>query len=346
MRPFRTLLAAAFVLGALVLEAFVADGAYSAGSEEYRRVLVVHSYNPEYVWTQNINAGILEALKEQKVVFDYAYMDAKRHPDTPWLTQAGQKALERLRDFGPDVVIAADDVAQTYFVVPYLKGKTSPQVIFCGVNAPPAAYGYPARNVSGVRERFHFREGFQLLKRLDAKAKSTAFLVDASDSGRFLVDDIKNDIDRNGPYDLDMVAVESIATFQQWQKSVLRLQGQADTLALGLYHSLRDETTGKIVSSEEVMAWTNSVNTKPTLGFADFSLDHGILCGVLESGEEQGFLAGSMVRHVLLTGVSAGSLPVRTNDKGVILVNLKAAERFHMEIPYEMIEAAGSVILH
>lgn len=142
MRPFRTLLAAAFVLGALVLEAFVADGAYSAGSEEYRRVLVVHSYNPEYVWTQNINAGILEALKEQKVVFDYAYMDAKRHPDTPWLTQAGQKALERLRDFGPDVVIAADDVAQTYFVVPYLKGKTSPQVIFCGVNAPPAAYGY------------------------------------------------------------------------------------------------------------------------------------------------------------------------------------------------------------
>jgi len=346
MLSSRMLLAAVFVLAALVPETSAADRAAAADTEGFRRVFVVHSYNPEYVWTQNINAGILEALKEEKVVFDYVYMDAKRHPDKPWLDLEAQKTLERMRDFDPDVVIAADDAVQAHFVVPHLKGKDRPQVIFCGVNAPPAVYGFPASNVSGVQERFHFREGFQLLKKLDPGAKSTVFLVDASDSGRFLVDDLKDDVTRNGPYVLDMVSVESIATFQQWQKAILRFQGLADTLALGLYHSLRDETTGKVVSPEEVMAWTNSVNTKPTLGFADFSLDHGILCGVLESGEEQGFLGGGMAKEVLLTGVSAGSLPVRRNDKGVILVNLKAAERFHIDIPYEMIEAAGSVIHH
>lgn len=319
--------------------------AASAGPDGFHRVLVVHSYNPEYVWTQNINIGILEALKGVNVVFDYVYMDAKNHPDEAWLTQAGHKALERMREFDPDVVIAADDAAQARFVVPFLKGKNRPQVVFCGVNAPPSIYGYPASNVSGVQERFHYRESFQLLKRLVPHARSTAFLVDASSSAKFLIEDLKRDVQRNGPYVLELASVESLSTFQQWQRAILRLQGRADTLALGLYHSLRDETTGKILSAAEVMAWTNSVNTKPTVGFADYALDHGILCGVLESGEEQGFLAGSMAKQALLAGMPVGRLPICENDKGVILVNLKAAERFHIDIPYEIIEAAGSVVL-
>ena len=92
------------------------------------------------------------------------------------------------------------------------------------------------------------------------------------------------------------------------------------------------------------MAWTNSVNTKPTLGFADFSLDHDILCGVLESGHEQGFLAGIMALEAMTSGTPAGRLPMRVNDTGMVMLNLKTAERLHIDIPYEIIEAAGAVI--
>lgn len=337
----RTLLA---LLAAAPLWAPVSALAEDSPEAKRRKVFVVQSYGPEYVWTQNINQGIREALKGVDVAYEYFYMDAKNHPDKTWQTHAAREAFERIRKFDPDVVVTADDAAQAFLVVPFLKGKSRPQVVFCGVNAPPSIYGFPASNVSGVRERYLFREGVKLLKRLIPRARNVAFLFDASDASAYLVQDLNEDISREGPFALPLAAVETIPTFQEWRRKILDFQKSADTLALALYHSLIDEKTGKVVPPEEVMAWTNSVNAKPTLGFADFALNHGILCGVLESGQEQGFLAGAMAREVLLHGTPAGDMPVRMNDRGVIMVNLKAAERLHVEIPFEIIEAAGVVV--
>lgn len=329
------------------LAAPVGDGrAEAEGPGRPWRVFVVQSYNPEYVWTQNINAGVREALSGLEVTYEYAYLDAKRHPDKALLEKAAAEALERIRAFDPDVVIPVDDAVQSHLVVPFLKDKPRPQVIFCGVNAPPSLYGFPASNVSGVRERYHYREGFALLKRLVPSARSVAFMADTSDAAGFLIADLRQEQDEHGSFDLALKHVDSLPTFQQWQERILRYQepGGPDTLALALYHSLRDEVTGQVAPPDKVMQWTNSVNKRPTLGFADFSLDHDVLCGVLESGHEQGFLAGSMAREVLLKGVAAGSLPFRLNERGIIMVNLKAAERLGVDIPYEIIEAAGTVI--
>jgi ABC-type uncharacterized transport system substrate-binding protein len=47
---------------------------------------------------------------------------------------------------------------------------------------------------------------------------------------------------------------------------------------------------------------------------------------------------------VLERGVKAGALPVRRNQKGEVLVNLKTAQRLNIDIPYAIIDAAGFVI--
>jgi ABC-type uncharacterized transport system substrate-binding protein len=65
---------------------------------------------------------------------------------------------------------------------------------------------------------------------------------------------------------------------------------------------------------------------------------------VLESGHEQGYLAGAMAREVLALGVAAGRLPTRRNNKGIVLLNLKTAERLGLRLPYSLIESAGVVI--
>ena len=48
-------------------------------------------------------------------------------------------------------MIASDDNAQKYLVVPYLKGTQVP-VIFNGVNWDASAYGFPTSNVTGMIE--------------------------------------------------------------------------------------------------------------------------------------------------------------------------------------------------
>lgn len=314
-----------------------------AGQGVFRRVLILHSYNPEYIWTQKINQGVLESLHDLNVAYDYFYMDAKRRPDKASLKMAASKALERIADFSPDVVIAVDDAAQEYLIAPSLKGRPAPQVIFCGLNAPPSLYGFPAANVSGVRERWHFREGFALLKRLLPNARTVAFLTDASESSGYIIKDLEDDLAKGGPFALELKHVDSIGSYQEWQRRILAFQTNVDAVAFGIYHSLRDERTGKVVTPEEAAAWMQSVNAKPTLGFADYALSD-VLCGVLEAGHEQGFLAGNMARDVLMKGDAAGVLPMRINERGVIMVNLRIAERLKVDIPYEIIEAASEVV--
>jgi len=308
------------------------------------RVYVLQSYNPEYVWCQHIDQGIAEALESTGAVIRHSYMDAKRKPSPGWLRKVAEAVLAEIRTFDPDVVIAADDVAQQYVVAPYLKDKPRPQVVFCGVNAPVSLYGYPASNVSGVRERWHFREGFALVKRIVPDAGNIVFLMDDSESSHYVIDDLHEDQAKGGPFALKLAGVESVRNFSQWKAAVLKYRDSADTVAIGLYQTILDDGAGKVVPPEEVAAWTAGAMPKPSLGFADVAIEHGVLCGILESGHEQGYLAGEMARAVLERGLKAGELPVRINQKGVIMVNLKTAERLGVEIPYEIIEAAGVVI--
>jgi len=336
-------LSSVFMFALSVLLLFDPAAGYG-DSAEPKRVLIIQSYNPEYIWCQNINHGIREGLQGLNIAYETYYLDAKRAPDPEKLAAAAADIASKIERLAPDVVIAADDAAQEYVVVPFLKDKPGPQVIFCGVNAPPAKYGFPASNVSGIRERWHYREAFALLKKLMPAVKNVAFFVDASESGGYVVDDLKEDLAANGPYALEVVTAETVRTFQQWQRMVLKYQDSADSLAMGLYQTLIDERTGKVASPDEVMAWTNSVNKLPTVGFSDIAMEHGLMCGVLEAGHEQGYLAGILARDVMNKGMKAGELPMRINDKGVILVNLRTAERLRVNIPYEIIEAAGAVI--
>ncbi len=309
-----------------------------------RRVLVVHSYNPEYVWTRHITQGIRDALAGVTADIDVVYLDAKRRPDPSSLREAAALALARIEAEAPRVVVAVDDAAQAYLVEPFLKGRPSPQVVFCGVNAPMRTYGFPAENVSGVRERYHFREGFDLIKRIVPQARTVAFVGEDSESMRYVADDLREEQRQNGPFSLEVAGVDICRTFQEWQEKILYYQEHADILSFGPYNSLREGQAGPVVSPDAVMAWTDAANTKPTLGFADIACEHGMLCGILESGHEQGALAGGMVRGILTTGRPAGVLPVVVNVKGVVLVNLRTAERLGLRVPFEIIEAAGEVI--
>jgi len=313
-------------------------------SPAHPSVLIVHSYSAENTWTQQINAGIKAGLAGLSLQRETVYMDAKRHPDEASLQIVAASILETIRRLDPDVVIAVDDAAQDHLVVPYLRGLPRPQVIVCGVNAPFSKYGYPARNVSGVRGRWHYRDGFALLKKIAPHAGTVAFLVEDSETGGYAVADLLDDKRQNGAYALHITVVEKVRTFQHWQRLIRSLQKRVGSLALPLYHSLRDEKTGAVVPPEQVMAWTNSVNKLPTVGFVDYAQNHGLLCGVLASGEEQGHLAGDMALAVLSTGKPAGTFPVQRNRRGVVMVNLKAARKLGISIPYEIIEAAGIVV--
>lgn len=306
-------------------------------------VLVVQSYSKAYPWSRQLNQGLEEALKGSGASVKTFYMDAKAHGDEASLTQKAKEALAVIEREKPLVVVTCDDAAQEYLAVPYLKGRDAPQVIFCGVNAPLKKYGYPMANISGVHERLYVRDSLGLLKKLDAGIETATLLTDGSETSAYVVEDMRDDLRRKGAFPMRIKSVSVAKTFQEWKLAVQRNQTRTDALLVALYHTLVDEQTGQVVPADEVMAWTSANNKLPTAGLVDFSANHGLLCGVLESGHEQGYLAGGMVRQIL-AGTPAGQLPVRLNKRGVVSLNLKTAKDLNLAIPYPLIESAGIVI--
>lgn len=96
-------------------------------------------------------------------------------------------------------------------------------------------------------------------------------MVDDTDVGGYVIDDLR-EVAAQGPFALSLVAVDRVPTFQKWQELLLKHQQDADAIALGVYHSLRDERSGDVVPPDEVAAWTNSVNTKLTWASSTFPL--------------------------------------------------------------------------
>ena len=74
-------------------------------------------------------------------------MDTKKNIEGG--VRKAKDAYELYRRLQPDGVIAADDNAQSMFVVPYLKDRYDVPVIFCGVNALPDLKN---KKMAGVRK--------------------------------------------------------------------------------------------------------------------------------------------------------------------------------------------------
>ncbi len=112
------------------------------------KVLLVHSYHPEYPWVASLSFGVKKALSGSKAQIETFYMDTKRNTSEEFKTKMGKKALAVVEDWKPDIVITADDNAQAYFGR-HLAGRTTPQVVFCGVNNPIENYGQRGQDLDG-----------------------------------------------------------------------------------------------------------------------------------------------------------------------------------------------------
>jgi ABC-type uncharacterized transport system substrate-binding protein len=291
------------------------------------RILLVHSYHEGYAWVDAITAGVNRALEGSTAELEVFYMDTKRKTGEAWKLRAAKSAAEKVETFKPDVIITSDDNAQSYFAKQYA-GKAGPNVVFCGVNAEPSTYGFPAANVTGILERPHVIDSMALLKTLFGGIKTAAVILDDSPTSDSTIDYMKT---LAGSTPLEIVRYDQPNTFDQWKALIGQYQDTVDALAVFVYHTIKETAGGDSIPSKEIMDWTMANNRLPSVGFLDFSIENGILCGIVESGEEHGNLAAQMALQIL-KGKAAGDIPVRTAKKGTVMFNAKTAKKLGVDI--------------
>jgi ABC-type uncharacterized transport system substrate-binding protein len=301
------------------------------------KVLLVHSYHPGYPWTDAISRGVRMNLPSNVVDLQIVYMDTKRKTSEAWKSQAAQRMLGLIDTWKPDVVIAADDNAQQY-VGTELRGRNDVQLVFCGVNAEPDVYGYPAANVTGVLERPHFAESLAMLQAILPDARRVAVLSDASPTTTQTYRYLKRQA-----VPLEVTGWHEASTFSEWKQVVQESAANADAIAVYTYHAVAPDEGGESLPPEEVMAWTTENASVPILGFLVFAVDDGAMCGQAESGTEHGLLAADLVAKIL-EGKTAAELPIIQAQASQSMLNLHSARRLGIDVPQEIIDRTDLVV--
>lgn len=276
-----------------------------------KKIVYINSYHEGYPWSDGIEAGLHEVFDGTGVELKIIRLDTKNNPDEAFGKLAGQKAIAEIEAFQPDVVIASDDNAQKYLVVPYLKGTQVP-VIFNGVNWDASAYGFPSSNITGMIE---VELPGQVVEQLKAYAQGEriGYLTIDTETERKVVD-IYNQRFFNGqmqPY--------FVATQDEYKTAFLAAQEEVDILFIG-------NNAGSDKWDEEAMKQFVLRNTTiPTGSINDWMAPYSLLT-LAKSAKEQGIWSAQAALKVL-DGSPVSDIPVAENKKGEVIVNLDLADK-------------------
>ena len=295
-----------------------------------KKCFIVQSYHREYSWGADIAKGIKRRLEAASIDYEFFYMDTKRKTDESWKVYAGQLAAKKVKEYNPDVIIAADDNAQQYFAKEYV-GKDV-FVVFCGVNADPTQYGYPSSNVTGIIERPHFKLSMDLAKEaLGIKSLAMLSSNDPTSVGAFAYM-------KQVYVDVNIKDWKLIDKVDEWKSFVKECNDRVDALAIYMYHTVKDEN-GKVVSPSDLLKWTVENSKIPILGFFDFGIKDGLLLGIVASGEDHGDKAAEYAIK-LLQGVPIASLPVRKSNVGTKILNRSTAKKLNIALTPQLLKDA------
>lgn len=278
------------------------------------RILVVMSYEAENPWCIQIKAGIDSVLAADSDI-EYFYMDTKKNFKGGALK--AKEAYELYRQFRPDGVIAADDNAQSMFVLPFLKNTVKTPVMFCAVNAEPAKYGYPASNVSGILERNFISESIAFAKQLSPSIKTVGFLCKDSPSGRAIKKQVESESDT---YVLQYTDFNLVKTLKETYAALDAVRATSDALFITATNGILDGE-GRALDNAQVTRIVAKYYGKPLIGANDFHVKFGVLCAVVKSGNAQGRTSAEMLLKAL-NGMPVSDIPIAVNRYGKRMLNV------------------------
>lgn len=314
------------VLTCLAISISVASFTW-AKSYQGKKVLYIDSYHVGYDWSDGITRGVESVLKDTGVELRIIHLDTKRNKSEDFVKEAALKAKAVIEEFKPDVVIAADDNASKYLIVPYYKDANLP-FVFCGVNWDASVYGFPYRNVTGMVEVNEVTELIKLLRKF-SKGDRIGFL------GEDTLTDHKEAENYKKIFNLSMTE-HYARSFQDWKDGFLDLQNKVDILINFNYIGIADW------NSEEAARFVLENCKVPSGAFQEGQMNHTLL-GYLKVPEEQGEWSAKTALRII-DGTPPSSIPITMNKMGRLVINSKIAQRLGIEFPYEMLESAYKVI--
>lgn len=315
----------------LILGIITAFAGSARGEEpKYRgkKILFVNSYHKGYPWSDGIYQAIDNTIMGTGIQLVQFEMDTKRHSSEQSKKTAAEKARSVISSFEPDVVIASDDNASKYLLVPFYKNSKLP-FVFCGVNWDASDYGFPTENITGMIE-------VQLIDQILATLKKYA----GGDRIGFIKgDDLsarKEAAFYEKRYDIK-IDKRFVKKYSEWERAYLDLQEKADMILVGNSESIPDWDP---VAAKRFVEANTGV---PTGNWDKWMKDYALVTFATVPAEQGEWAAKAALK--ILDGATPGNIPVVTNRKAEIYRNMRIAKKLNIVFPIEFIRRSKSTTM-
>lgn len=308
----------------------------SANKKKKKKVLFVNSYHKGSEWSDGIVEGALDVFGAKllpdgkvdnsgsKVELKVFYMDTKRNKSVGFKQQAALEAKGIVDNWKPDVVITSDDNAAKYLIVPYYKDSEIP-FVFTGINLDAGIYGFPAKNITGIIEVAFVPEMVELLSKY-AKGNRIGRLAPDALTHRKAAKHYKD------AYGVTLHEEVYVKTFDEWKAAFKDLQSKVDILFVN-YHAGLDSWP-----EQEALEFTDEHTVIPTASTLQWMIPH-CLVSYAKMPQEHGEWAANAAMEIL-GGKSPAEVPVITNRKAGINLNMLLAKKLDITFPIELLEQA------
>lgn len=303
------------------------SGENAEKSYEGKKILYIDSYHEGYDWSDGITEGVLGVLSETGVDLKIHRMDTKRNPSEDFKEQAALEAKALIEEFNPDVVITSDDNAFKYLIMPYYRDAALP-VVFCGLNWDASLYEAPYENTAGMVEVSLTSQLIDTLKEYSDGERVGYLSAD-------VLTERKNAEYYKKLFDIDFERQYFVNSMEEWKEAFLKLQDEVDLLVF--------ENNAGIQDWDEEEAENFALeNVKIPVGTTNPWIMQSSLIGMTKIPDEQGEWSAETALEIL-DGTNPSDIPIATNKRGGVLVNLKIAEKLDVILKPNLLKNAEIV---
>ncbi|SDT84168.1 hybrid sensor histidine kinase/response regulator [Desulfobacula phenolica] len=260
-----------------------------------RRILILHSYHKGLGWTDNIAQGIDKTLHNSQYQIEIftEYMDTKRIFNNKYLGDLTALFKYKYHNKKFDVIISSDDHAFQFLRRHHDNIFPHTPVVFCGVNDFKDEFIATSPYFTGVVESFGIKETIEAALSIHPDLRRVYSVVDETVTGKAnlellkdVIPDFKDRLEFITLTDMDMTNLT---------EKVSRLP--ADSIVLLLAFTF--DKSGNTFSLEQSADLITTAANQPVYSCWDFNLNHGILGGMLTTGNSHGITAAKLALRII-----------------------------------------------
>jgi diguanylate cyclase (GGDEF)-like protein len=269
-----------------------------------QRVLILHSYHQQFIWTQQINEAIVRRLENYLPLANVhiEYLDDRRFIDDQTLRQHMVTVLNhKYQQQPPDLIITTDDSALALVLNELSPWAAKVPLVFGGVNIPEQHDFSKQAQYTGVYEGMAIEENLAIIQRLLPHNNRTIIIADeASVLGRLMAGKAK-------ALQSEQIEVWTHFTLAELSQRLRQLPAHSAVLLLALHKDAR----GKYFSYQRSVPDLAATSSAPIFAmWGSLMLGSGVVGGAMNDGQRHGNHMADQALQIL-HGESANNIPVR-----------------------------------